>query len=124
MDDALTVSINYIPGISRIFCLYFFAKSRYINGFSQQKSKQYYSRYYQKVIKVIHRFHCFEILFDIMSTHMMVIYVLMLFHSFKNYVEIFVAVKSLHHDKKSILHNCALHLIRQVIISTMQARLL
>ena len=61
MDDALTVSINYSTGICRIFCLYFFAKSRYIKGFSQQKCKQYYSRYYQKVINVSHRFYCFEI---------------------------------------------------------------
>ena len=57
MDDALTVSINYSTGICRIFWFYFFTKSRYINGFSQQKCKQYYSRYYQKVIKVIHRFY-------------------------------------------------------------------
>ena len=48
----------------------------------------------------------------------------MILNRLKGYVEFFFAVKSLHHDKKSILHNCALHLIRQVIISTMQARLL
>ena len=54
----------------------------------------------------------------------MVVYMAMILNRLKGYVEFFFAVKSLHHDKKSILHNCALHLIRQVIISTMQARLL
>ena len=59
-----------------------------------------------------------------MSKYIMLVYIAMILNRLKGYVEIFVAVKSLHHDKKSILHNSALHLIRQVIISTMQARLL